>query len=127
MARTPGIAASPSSQSSGWRTTTSGTPRTRFPGRAVESGLIDRFGFIDPTDGGETKRYSLSGSWRHAGAQSVQDVQLFGVYSDLSLFSNFGISWATRMRGDQFNQRERRILFGGNAAARHARRSACPT
>ncbi len=94
----------------------------QIPRRAVESRLIDRFGFIDPTDGGETKRFSLSGSWRHAGAQSVQNVQLFGVYSDLSLFSNFEYFLGDAERGDQFNQREERILLGGNA--RHVQETA---
>ncbi len=32
----------------------------QIPKRAVESGSISRFGAIDPTDGGETERYSLS-------------------------------------------------------------------
>ena len=32
----------------------------QIPQRAVDSGLIDRFGAIDPSDGGKTSRYSLS-------------------------------------------------------------------
>jgi hypothetical protein len=32
----------------------------QIPQRAVTAGLIDRFGAIDPTDGGTTQRYSLS-------------------------------------------------------------------
>ena len=87
----------------------------QIPLRAVRAGLIDRFGFLDATDGGSTQRYSLSGSWRHAGASSVQDVQLFGVYSDLSLFSNFEFLLNDPVRGDQFNQRESRLLVGANA------------
>ena len=38
-----------------------GTPPTRSRSAPSESGLIDRFDAIDPTDGGETHRYSLSG------------------------------------------------------------------
>jgi outer membrane receptor protein involved in Fe transport len=45
----------------------------------------------------------------------VQDVQLFAVYSDLSLFSNFAYLLDDPLRGDQFNQRENRVLLGGNA------------
>jgi hypothetical protein len=86
----------------------------QIPLRAVRSGIISRFGFIDPTDGGTTRRYSLSGSWRRAGARSVQAVQLFGVYSDLSLFSNFGYFLDDPERGDQFNQEEQRIILGAN-------------
>ena len=87
----------------------------QIPERAVTSGLISRFGQIDPTDGGHTQRYSLSGSWRHAGASSVQEVQLFGIYSDLSLFSNFAYLLDDPIHGDQFNQRERRVVLGGSA------------
>ncbi len=35
------------------------------PERAVASGLIDRFGSIDPTDGGHTYRYSTAVEWQH--------------------------------------------------------------
>ncbi len=87
----------------------------QIPLRAVDAGLIDRFGQIDTTDGGHTERYSLSGSWRHAGAASVQDVQLFGIYSDLSLFSDFTYFLDDPVHGDQFNQHESRVILGGNA------------
>jgi hypothetical protein len=87
----------------------------QIPLRAVESELIDRFGQIDASDGGNTQRYSLSGSWRHAGAASIQDVEVFGMYSDLSLFSNFEYFLGDETRGDQFNQREKRIVIGGSA------------
>lgn len=86
----------------------------QIPQRAIDAGLIGRFGQIDETDGGETQRYSLSASWRRAGAESVQDAQLFAVYSDLSLFSNFAYFLDDPVLGDQFNQRERRVVVGGS-------------
>ena len=90
-------------------------PPDQIPLRAVRGGLIDRFGQIDGTDGGHTQRYSLSGSWRHAGSSSVQEVEIFGIYSDLSLFSNFEYFLGDETRGDQFNQREQRVVLGGSA------------
>lgn len=87
----------------------------QIPLRAVRAGLISRFGHIDGTDGGDTQRWSLSGAWRRAGASSVQDVQVFGIYSDLSLFSNFEYFLGDPLRGDQFNQQEQRIVLGANA------------
>ena len=36
----------------------------QIPQRAVDSGLIGQFGAIDPTDGGESARYSLSFDWK---------------------------------------------------------------
>jgi hypothetical protein len=87
----------------------------QIPLRAVEAGLISRFGQIDDTDGGNTQRYSVSGAWRHAGTSSVQDVQVYGIYSDLSLFSNFEFFLTDSTRGDQFNQHEQRVVLGANA------------
>jgi hypothetical protein len=88
----------------------------QIPERAVDDGSIDRLGHIDGTDGGSTQRYSLSGTWRHIGAKASQSVQLFGVYSDLSLFSNFTYFLDNPTQGDQFNQREKRVMIGTNAA-----------
>lgn len=87
----------------------------QIPTRAVESGLIGRFGLIDPTDGGNSQRYSLSGSWSRAGASSMQGVQLFGIYSDLDLYSNFSYFLNDPGQGDQFNQVDRRVVAGGSA------------
>jgi len=87
----------------------------QIPLRAVESGLITRFGAIDPTDGGEAERYSLSGSWRHVGSNAVRRVQLYGIRATLSLFSNFEYALTDTIRGDQFNQRESRYVLGGQA------------
>jgi len=88
----------------------------QIPERAVENGAIGRFGYIDGTDGGSTHRYSLSGTWSHVGAKALQSVQVFGVYSDLSLFSNFTYFLDNPTQGDQFNQREKRVMLGANAS-----------
>ena len=88
----------------------------QIPERAVEDGAIDRYGNVDGTDGGNTARYSLSGTWNHIGGKAVQSVQVFGVYSDLSLFSNFTYFLDDSVHGDQFNQREHRVTVGANAS-----------
>ena len=87
----------------------------QIPNRAVDDGLISRFGQIDMTDGGSSERYSLSGSWRHVARNSVQDVQLFAIYSGLSLYSDFTYFLDNPTRGDQFNQTEFRTIVGGSA------------
>jgi hypothetical protein len=43
-------------------------------------------------------------------------VQLFGIYSDLNLFSNFTYFLVNPEQGDQFNQREQRVVVGGSAS-----------
>ncbi len=87
----------------------------QIPARAVTNGLISNLGQIDSSDGGRSQRYSLSGSWRHAGTSSVQDVQVFGIYSYLNLFSDFTYFLNDPVRGDQFNQEDRRVIVGANA------------
>jgi hypothetical protein len=87
----------------------------QIPLRAVDDGLISRFGQIDSTDGGVTQRYSLSGSYRHVGEHSSQLVQLFGIYSDLQLFSDFTYFLDNPTLGDQFSQKDQRAIVGGNA------------
>ena len=92
----------------GWRS------NDQVPLRAVNSGLIDRFGQIDSTDGGKSQRYSVSGTWRHAAGNAVQQVQLFGIYSDLTLFSDFTYFLDNPAGGDQFGQHDHRVVVGGN-------------
>ena len=51
-----------------------GTPPKPHPSVRSTSGLIDRFGSIDKTDGGETYRYSLGAEWQHSGDQTLTKV-----------------------------------------------------
>ena len=88
----------------------------QIPLRAVRDGAISRFGQIDPSLGGATSRYSLSAEWNHLGERSTQTVQLFGIASTLDLYSNFTYFLDSETGGDQFNQREGRVVFGANAS-----------
>jgi hypothetical protein len=84
----------------------------QIPLRAVEAGLIDRFGAIDPTDRGQTHRYSLSADgWRAAGAGRVR-ANVYAVDYQLDLISNFTYA-IDPVHGDQFEQYERRRVYGG--------------
>jgi hypothetical protein len=86
----------------------------QIPLRAVQDGLISRFGNLDSTDGGATQRYSLSGSYRHIGSRSTQIVEAFAIYSDLALFSNFTYFLENPAQGDQFSQTDHRAILGAN-------------
>lgn len=85
----------------------------QVPLRAVTAGQLSRFGQVDPTLGGESSRYSLSGSYDRIGTRSRQQVQLYGIRSGLDLYSNF--TYQLDSAGDQFNQREQRTVLGVNA------------
>ena len=88
----------------------------QVPARAVASGRIGRFGTLDPTDGGQAQRYSLSGSWHREGEHGVTRVNAFAVRSTLDLFNNFTFFLDDPGRGDQFHQRDQRWLLGLNAS-----------
>src|SRR5262249_25899276 len=74
----------------------------QVPGRAISSGAISRFGAIDPTDGGDTRRYSLAAEWSKTGESSFTRVTAYGVDSHLRLYSNFTYKLEDPVNGDQF-------------------------
>lgn len=57
--------------------------------RAVNQGVIDRFDALDPTDGGDSQRYSLTGEWHRQDSESETKLLAYGVYSKLNLYSDF--------------------------------------
>ncbi len=84
----------------------------QIPDRAVAEGIVSRFGAIDPSDGGDAKRFSLAGDWRQGTEDSLTRVRVYGLYSDLSLFSNFTYFLDDPVHGDQFHQTDRRFVTG---------------
>jgi hypothetical protein len=85
------------------------------PQRAIDSGLIDRFGSIDPTDGGHTYRYSVGGEWQRGNGQTLTKIQAFGLGYDLGLISNFTFFLDDPVRGDQREQVDHRFVSGARA------------
>jgi hypothetical protein len=90
------------------------TSTDQIPERAVSAGLLDRFGFIDPTNGGDSHRYALNleigkpiGDWTVLGNAYALDYQL-------DLFSNFTYA-VDPVNGDQFEQFDDRRAYGVHA------------
>ncbi|SEO39378.1 Outer membrane receptor proteins, mostly Fe transport [Duganella sp. CF517] len=94
----------------------------QVPQRALNSGLIGRYGALDPTDGGETSRYSLSGDWTRRYADGIGKVNAYFIKSRLDLFSNVTYVLDDPEHGDQFHQAESRQILGlnGERAWQHA-------
>jgi hypothetical protein len=97
--------------SAGWNST------DQIPQRAVDSGLIDRFGAIDPTDGGQTSRYSLSFNTERNLDNGTFKLNAYAIASRLDLFSDFTYnldnpSPPNPVNADQFEQAEHRKVFG---------------
>lgn len=85
----------------------------QIPLRAVENGTLNRWGTIDPTDGGESRRHSLSFDWQHT-LSEVSDWQFraYGLDYAMDLYSNFTYFAADPVRGDQFQQTDSRRVAG---------------
>ena len=96
------------------------TSTDQVPLRAIKSGRIGRFGFIDDDLGGETSRYALSGSaeWYSANG-AVTQASTYLVDYEFSLFSNFTYFLEDPVNGDEFEQVDSRLYYGG--ALRHDR------
>jgi len=92
--------------SAGWHST------DQIPRRAVDQGLVGRFGAIDPSDHGATSRYSLSYETQRTLADGVFKLNAYAVSSRLDLFSNFTFFLDNPVDGDQFEQAEHRKVFG---------------
>jgi outer membrane receptor protein involved in Fe transport len=90
----------------------------QVPRRAIEDGSIDRFGLIDPTDAGETHRYTLAGEWRRSTGAGLTLVEAYAIDYGLDLFSNFTYFLDDPEHGDQFEQKDERSIFGGSASQR---------
>lgn len=84
--------------------------------RAVDQGLIDRFGAIDQTDGGKASRYSISTAWRQTGKDSATKANAYVTRDRLDLFSNFTYFLYNPNQGDQFFQPDYRTTTGMNVS-----------
>jgi nickel-responsive transcriptional regulator NikR len=103
-----GVRLEASAYSADWNAT------DQIPLRAVRDGSLSRRGNVDPTDGGDTSRYTLTASGWRSGEKSHTHAQLYGVYYTLDLFSNFTYFLDDPVDGDQIHQHDRRGIFGGD-------------
>ena len=88
----------------------------QIPERAVEQGLISRFGSIDTTVGGKSSRYSVSGGWTGTALGGRLNVEAYAIRSKLNLFSNFTYLLDDPINGDQFRQVDDRNIYGFEAS-----------
>ena len=88
---------------------------TDQPERAIAAGLIGRFGTLDPSDGGQAQRASLTARYAHSSgdAQLTASAYVFG--NHLSLWNDFTHFLTDPANGDQEEQHEDRTTAGGAA------------
>lgn len=109
---TDGLTLTATAYSNGWNST------DQVPQRAIDQGLINRLGTLDPTDGGTSSRFSLSSNWAQSSEHGQTNVSAYVVRSDLRLFNNFTYFLDNPVNGDQFSQLDGRTL--GGVDARHS-------
>ncbi|KQP43010.1 TonB-dependent receptor [Methylobacterium sp. Leaf104] len=88
----------------------------QIPERAVAEGLIGRFGSLNPTDGGDTGRFSLSGRWSRTGEAGITRASAYVIRYGMNLFNDFTYFLNDPVAGDQFRQRDSRVLGGGEVS-----------
>ncbi len=85
----------------------------QVPTRAVEDGTIDRFGSIDPSEGGKTERYNVNVILAHHFTDNtVWENQAYFSRYKFSLYSDFTFFLNDPVNGDEINQSESRNIFG---------------
>lgn len=94
----------------------------QIPLRAVEDGSLDRFGAVDPTEGGNSQRHSaqLRARGTDANANAEWELAAYLVRYDFALYSNFTFFANDSVNGDQFVQTDHRTLSGFRAALHQA-------
>ena len=96
------------------------TASGQIPQRTVDAGLINRFGAIDDTEGGNTRRTNLALAYvKTVNPTTFLKSNVYFSNYDFELFSNFTFFLNDPVNGDQIRQSERRNLFGFQHALHH--------
>ncbi len=90
-----------------------------IPLRAVTNGSLDRFGAIDPSEGGRTTRATSRLNYHYdttSGGQFFANA--YAQYYKFDLFTNFTFFLNDPVNGDGFQQSDRRVIYGGDMGYR---------
>ena len=111
---------------SGWSATLMGYDARwhstdQVPQRLIDAGTylgrpFGRYDAVDPSDGGNTSRTSLSARWHDSDERGKTQVSAYAMHYTLKLFSNFTYFADRPDTGDQFSQQDSRNVFGLSAS-----------
>jgi outer membrane receptor protein involved in Fe transport len=90
------------------------TNTTDIPARAISEGFVEnRFGTLDPSDGGHAQRASLSAQYHNNAGAGVLNASVYYIYNQLHIFNDFTHYLVDPVHGDQEDQFENRNIVGG--------------
>jgi outer membrane receptor protein involved in Fe transport len=89
----------------------------QVPARLVDGGTLDRFGAVDPSEGGETSRAHALALYAGSVGGTQITAQTYTLGYSLDLFSNFTFFARDERAGDGIQQRDRRNVTGGRVQA----------
>lgn len=96
-----------------------------IPLRAVQDGLLDRFGSIDPSEGGKTIRSTARLNYHYdtqAGgrffANAYAQYYKFDLFTNFTFFASDIAANGVPTNGDGFQQSDRRMVYGGDLGYR---------
>jgi outer membrane receptor protein involved in Fe transport len=93
-----------------------GNLTTDQPLRAIQEGLISRWGTLDPSDGNASQRFSLSLHYATHGDDWKFDSSAYFIHSTMTLWNDFTHYLDDPVNGDQEEQDENRNTGGGQVA-----------
>ena len=92
------------------------TNTTDIPLRAIDEDLVpDRFGTLNPTDGGRAQRASFSAQYHETIGVGQFSASGYLIYNELHLYNDFTHYLVDPIHGDQEDQFENRHMIGGTA------------
>lgn len=95
----------------------------QLPTRAVRAGLVDFFGSLDPTEGGQATRHNLYAQYQlRPDPQSEFRAMAYLTAADFALYSNFTFAARDPVNGDEIEQRDNRTMLGARTSYRWLRR-----
>jgi hypothetical protein len=84
--------------------------------RALDEGLISRYGTLNPTDAGNSYRYSLSVEAQQTSENAITREDAYVIKYRMNLWNDFTYDLVNQVNDDQFHQYDNRVTSGFNVS-----------